>query len=899
MNYYLLNAPPLSASARHSLDSEVSDDRSLTLGEAISRVAKAFPDQPAIISTTSAPLTYAELQHQIEETSRRLRAAGLGSKARIGIVVPEAAQAALAIVAVACCAVAVPIDPRLTRSEFGQFLDALQLDALLIVRDGPAASYRAAEQHGIVLIEAVPKPGKLGLELRTPHADGPTPPEEADPDAPAFILRSSGTTARPKLIPFSHRNMLAAAAKWRSWFRLTPEDRCLCVSAPYYSHGLKVTIFTPLLTGGSIAFPLSPATVDLHEWFEALRPTWYSAGPAIHRAILDAARTRPHTVVNRALRFASSGGAPLQAEVQTNLGDLLGIPVLEHYGSSEAAQIAVNAPFPGEFKMGTVGRPWPGTLAIVGDDTLPLAAGERGEILVRGATVIQGYLGDPALNEAAFVDGWLRTGDLGSLDEDGFLTLHGRLRELINRGGEKVSPQEVDDALTRYPGIAEAATFPVPHPRLGEDVAAAVVPRPGVTVDTAALRDFLRSELAYFKIPRRIVVMDQLPKGMTGKVQRQRLSERFAWTGADEAAASNSAINSTTPPTLESKILEIWRRLLKTDTLTIDDDFFGKGGDSLLATEMLIEIEKLLGRYIPESILAEADTIRELVPKLVEASSHGSPVIDFHPNGAHRPLFWFHGDFLQGGYYIRRFAKLLGEQQPVTSIAPHGMNDEPIPASIEQMALDRLPLILERQSKGPYRIGGYCNGALVAFEAARLLVKAGNEVEVVAMVDPPTTNASLCWRMVLRLMGYALSEHHLARAYWLISKIDETSNWSLARRVNSVLVKLYQSEPVRFCREWRDRNGSLSEGSGAEISPVSQRYLNYSLVMARYLPARLAVPIVFFSADCNGRAWRRFGLTFKRIEVPGGHSRCIKDHTASITAHLRALLENTHPSGRS
>nr|WP_244309107.1 AMP-binding protein [Pseudomonas duriflava] len=859
----------------------------LTLGQSLARIAMAFPEREAFVSTRFAPFTYGELQRQIERTRIQLREAGLGSQARIGIIVPETAQAALAIIAVACSAIAVPLDPRLTATEFDQLLGMLGLDALLLMQDEAGSSYPPAEHCGVALIKAVAEEeGMLGFNLAASQVSAASLDEEPEPEAPAFILRSSGTTALPKLIPFSHQNLLAAAERWKAWFQLAPDNRCLCVSAPYYSHGLKVTILAPLLAGGSVAFPLSAATVDVQEWFEDLQPTWYSAGPAIHQAIVDIARSRSGTFRHQ-LCFASSGGAPLSAEVKQDLQDVLGIPILEHYGSSEAAQIAANTPFPGESKAGTVGRPWPGSVLIVDESGAPLASGQRGEILISGPTLMSGYLGDTSLNEAAFTNGWFRSGDIGSLDEEGFLTLHGRLREVINRGGEKVSLQEVDEALMRHPAVLEAAAFSMPHPRLGQDVAAAVVVRPEATVNAAALREFLRNELVYFKIPRRILIVDQLPRGLTGKIQRQRLTEALIATKeqeADACAGEDAPLSS-----LESSVLAIWQRLLKTQAVTVEDNFFDKGGDSLLATEMLVEIEQLLGRVVPEAILAETDTLKELVVRLENLATHFDPVIEFNSAPDRTPLFWFHGDFAQGGYYIRRMAKLLGPQQPITAIAPHGLGNEPIPDSVENMARERLPYILERQATGPYRLGGYCNGALVAFEAARLLIEAGHSVEIVTLIDPPTANVRPWSRLILKTLGYILPDRQLAQVYVGLSRFGETSKWPYPKRIGHVLAKLYENGMERLAQV----RGGQSTKTSEKDWEIHQRFLQYSNVMARYLPTRLAAPVVYFSADYTSRAWRQMGVSFESFDVQGGHHRCIKDYTASITTPLSALLERT------
>ena len=495
------------------------------IGPAILRHAESRPDSTAVVATGFAPLSYRGLRDYLARCATRLREFGLDRDARVAVALPSGADGALAIVATACAAVAVPIDTQLTAPEIDGRLESLRPLAVIVPANGPSPAREVAMGRGVAVIEAVREDrGKLGLDLSAPKIRAAAA-EEPSNAATAFILQTSGTTAGPKLIPFSHRNMLAAAARVQSWFGLTPSDRCLSVSPICYSHGLKVTVFTPLITGGSAAFPLSPSSLDVDEWLGVLKPTWYSAGPTLHRFMFDKTKALPNVRSIHNLRFVVSGGAPLTREVRDGLSAALGVPVLEHYGSSEAAQISANLPPPGPFKPGTCGIPPTDTVKIVAESGREVSAGEHGEILLGGPTVTSGYLEAPDLNRDSFVDGWFRTGDIGSLDAEGFLTIHGRKTEMINRGGEKISPAEIDDGLQRHPAVAEAAAFAVPHPRLGEDVAAAVVLKEGATVTPLELREFLLPTLAQFKIPRRIVFVDRLPKGATGKVQRQRLVE--------------------------------------------------------------------------------------------------------------------------------------------------------------------------------------------------------------------------------------------------------------------------------------------------------------------------------------------------------------------------------------
>jgi oxalate---CoA ligase len=261
------------------------------------------------------------------------------------------------------------------------------------------------------------------------------------------------------------------------------------------------------------------------------------------------------------------------------------VPVIEAYGMTEAShQMASNPLPPARQKPGSVGLAAGPEVSILGEDGRLLDAGRKGEIVIRGRTVTRGYESNAESNQAAFRDGWFRTGDLGYMDAEGYLFLVGRIKEIINRGGEKVSPREVDEALLEHPGVLQAVAFGMPHPTLGEEVAAAVVPRSGQILEEAALQEFARGRLAEFKVPKRILIVAEIPKGPTGKVQRtvvfQRLRESLAGSGArprDE---------------LEERIAAIWRRVLKREEIGIHENFFSAGGDSLQALRVIAEAER-------------------------------------------------------------------------------------------------------------------------------------------------------------------------------------------------------------------------------------------------------------------------------------------------------------------
>ena len=870
------------------------DDTNLvqsTIGAEIRRRAELQPDHPALVASGFAPLSYRDLQRLVDEVRVALRQAGFGRGARIAISVRNGPQAALAIVAIACSAVSIPLNPRQTLAEIETSLAALQPDAVLVTKGADSAARRVAEREGITIIEATQtKDNDVVLGISASATSVAEPRDEfsdPQPSEPAFILQTSGTSSEPKLIPTSHCNMIAAAARVQAWFDLTPEDRCLCVSPVFYAHGLHVTVFAALLSGGTIAFPKDAAKFDYSEWFEALRPTWYSAGPTLHRLVLDHIKSRADAKIHHSLRFVLSGGAPLPRVVLEGLEQTLGVPVVEHYGSSEGMQICSNLLPPRPSKRGTVGVPWPDTIRIVGDDGRQLPAGEWGEILVGGPTVVSRYLDAPELSRISFVDGWFKTGDIGSIDEDGFLALHGRKDDMINRGGEKISPVEIDNALMRHAAVAEAASFPVPHPRLGEDLAAAVVLRPGISATPVELRSYLQGQLAPFKIPRRIVIYDQLPKGQTGKVLRRRLAESVKEIAAVETpiAALRSGEDAPADRKPASWLIEIWERLLKTAPVSADDDFFESGGDSLIAMEMLAELERFTGRTISNSILLEAPTICQLAQRLSEPD-HQRPtsLALLNSGGREPPLFYFHSDFNGYGYSAIQLARLLGPDQPVWVVHPHGIGNDTIPSTIEAMAADRLPLILRAEAEGPFRLCGGCVAGIVAFEVARLLVAAGKKVELVVMLDPPTINARRPVQLLFSTMR---------RARPLFGPVvDLAMTWTWFR-----CMELQKFCNVSWARRWsamvKRVPNLVRSGTGQEDTSGVDWPSGYAVALSNYSPTHLAVRVIFFSIDYGGGAWRRICSGLEEINSGGNH---FHPDFANVAKRLTAFLQSSAPA---
>jgi oxalate---CoA ligase len=482
------------------------------------------PDEPApaLVSVDGESIDHATLWATVERLGHELRQAGLKPGDRIAIVLPNGpaiAQVLLAAMAVGCAA---PLNPKYREEEFRFYLEDLRAAAL--ITDGQAPAALAAMPAQTTPIEV--RGEGLSIELAVPEAtaDGSVTARPTADDE-ALVLHTSGTTSRPKIVPLRQRNLARSARNIAASLQLTATDRSLTVMPLFHIHGIMSGLLAPLSAGGSVVCTPGFDAFAFHRWLDELRPTYYSAVPTMHQMVLARSPdSRPAS-----LRFVRSSSASLARPVLEGLADRFGVPVIEAYGMTEAShQMTCNPLPPGTVKPGSVGIPTGIEVAILDAANNVLPPGERGEVAIRGATVVDGYENNPAANEAAFTAGWFRTGDEGMLDEDGYLFLTGRLKEQINRGGEKISPLEIDEVLLRHPAIAEAVTFAIPHDKLGEEVGAAVVLVDGEQATEQELRTYLRGQLAAFKVPKQIVFVTEIPKGATGKLQRIGLAERLA-----------------------------------------------------------------------------------------------------------------------------------------------------------------------------------------------------------------------------------------------------------------------------------------------------------------------------------------------------------------------------------
>ena len=493
-------------------------------------VARGDGGAPAIRTPGRDALTYDALRALSQTTLGVLNAAGIGRNDRIAIVLPNGPEMATAFVSLAACATAAPLNPAYKTDEFEFYLSDLGTKAAIVLDGDESPVIEAAAKLNVPLIPlTADTDGPAGAFSLLPGGGAPAAAGgPAGPDDTALILHTSGTTSRPKIVPLSHRNVSASARNISNWLELDAAECCLNVMPLFHIHGLIAAVLSSLYAGASVACTPGFNALQFFSWVDEIKPSWYTAVPTMHQAILARAARNREILARNPLRLIRSSSSSLPGPVMTELEEVFGAPVIESYGMTEAAhQMASNPLPPRQRRPGCVGIAAGPEVAIMAPDGAVLAPGEIGEIVIRGDNVTSGYENNDKANAEAFTDGWFRTGDQGRLDAGGYLTLTGRLKEIINRGGEKISPREVDDVLMTHPAVSQAVVFAVPHAKLGEDVAAAIVLREGEAASERDIRDFAAERLAAFKVPRKIILTDEIPKGATGKLQRIGLAEKL------------------------------------------------------------------------------------------------------------------------------------------------------------------------------------------------------------------------------------------------------------------------------------------------------------------------------------------------------------------------------------
>ena len=580
--------------------------------ERLETLALAAPEKPALLAPGQAALSRRGLADACASFAAVLEEAGIGPQSRVAIVLPGGAVMALASLAVMTTAAAMPCNPEATPQELAAFLDQVRPDLLVTSRRHQGLAWQAGQAAGVPAIDLTWTGEDAAGVFACANAVTARPRAAADAgeadDLPALIIATSGTSARPKMVPLSRRNLLAAIDGLIASLALGPDDLCLNMMPQFHIGGMWDTVAGSLFSGGAVACIGVFSATAFQRGIAEFAPTWTQAVPAMTAEIL---RADDGTALS-CLRLLRSVSAPLPPALREDFEARFGVPIIEIYGMSETAGTITSNPLPpAERPVGSVGLPVHLSVRIVGEDGAELPAGATGEVEVAGASVITGYLEAPEANRESFRDGHLRTGDLGRFGADGHLYLTGRSKDQINRGGEKIAPTEIDNALIAHPFVADAACFAVPDASLGEDIAAAVILEPGAPQGVEAdILAALRTRLSYFKIPRRLLVVETLPRTRGGKLQRRLLPQMLAQPLAEEPEARPQAPFEAPQTPLAQLIARLWQEILECGPVGLGDNFFDLGGTSLKAAFFISRMEQHFdGQIVYVSSLYEAPEV--------------------------------------------------------------------------------------------------------------------------------------------------------------------------------------------------------------------------------------------------------------------------------------------------
>jgi oxalate---CoA ligase len=820
--------------------------------------AEQHPAGIALLGLGGPPLTYHRLLTRIKTIGATLNAIGIRRNDRVAVVLPAGSEVAVAILAVTCCATCAPLNPAYSSDEFESYFADLDVKALIVQGSSESPARAIAQKLGVSILEIEPlrgpADGVLGITANESVAVQDTC---ARPEDVALVLHTSGTTSRPKIVPLTQANLSTSASNIGLALGLTMRDRCLNMMPLFHIHGLMVTLAS--LWAGASVCPVRFEPRSIFTCIDTVAPTWYTAVPTMHQAILRMSEANQDIIKRSGLRFIRSSSAPLPPRVMVELEEVFRVPVIESYGMTEAShQIASNPLPPGVRKTGSVGVPVGVKVAIMDDAGTLRSSGETGEIVLRGDNILAGYEKNPEANANAFSNGWFRTGDQGFLDSEGYLFITGRLKDVINRGGEKVSPAEVDRILVSHPAVEQAVTFPVPHPTLGEDVATAVVLQKNASTAPQDIRKFVSERLVDFKVPSRILIVAEIPKGSTGKLQRGRMAAEL---GVGPASSVEGALANAPRDLFELTLTNLWEKVLGVHPIGVRNNFFELGGDSLLATELLVHIENAWGTELPLRTVYTAPTIEQLAVVLREREGAATQehLIPLKPGGCKPPFFCVYG--------AHHIASHMDAERPFYALEPPGHDGRRAPTNVEDMADGYIKEIQVFRPEGPYLLGGYSLGAVIAFEMAQQLRKQGHEVALLVLLEPaiPKMGTVASWGRAEMCRGRG------GRYTRILTQL----------RMKKTLRHVVMDVRAKFADVRKEIGCQIYLSMGRRI-PFHLRMSYYSTVsrqaLRRYVAqeyaGRVALLLAEESADIRARelVWTKLAsaeLTVHRL--PGGH----------------------------
>lgn len=839
-----------------------------TFDRVLGHWATQSPDAPALAAPRQRDLSYRELYDIVSESRGFLARNGLGRNDRIALVHSGGAEMAAAALSIGSSATIVPFNPAMSAGEFYLHFYDKKISAVALERDLETSATEAAERLNLPILDILTddplSAGRIRLAGETGRA--PVPPEPPDGEDQFVVFMTSGTTSYGKTVPLSHRSMLPRIRNMARMMGLRASDRVLNIMPLFHTGGFSAGMVTTLYSGGVFSAVKDNDVDALFRSLAAFQPTVIAGGYTVFHSIERKASAYPHEInaAKGRLRMLRTGTGHLDQKIARRLERIFETPVLEAYGSAETSFMACTGLPPEPRKEGSVGRPDRERVFIIDKNGDPLPPFDKGEIAVTKETAFDGYENNPDANRAAFSDKWYHTGDEGYFDEEGFLFITGRIKEMINRGGIKIIPTEVDQAMLRHVAVREAVAFPMPHPTLGEDLALAVVPEDQQTITEQALKTYLKAHLTPNKIPSRILIVQRIPKSATGKAQRRKLAESFNLL----APAGDTREGPATPAALPGNtalIRRIWQQTLGLNEIGLDDNFFALGGDSLQAVDLFMRLEKELGCRLPRDVLFQAGSVREMA-ELIGAGGRASCVVPIQPKGSRPPLFFVHpigGEVL--GY--RKLARYLHPDQPFYGIQQYRQEDGKSRfSSLEEMAEYYLQEIQRTQPEGPYYLGGHSFGGLVAYRIACKLASQGEQTAFLALLDtylptPPRYVSPARW----------LAGHY---EKWKALPKAEKRDYLLARGRNIARGGLRKLRLKLLSRRGGEARGPREDAKAPlrnqDINALNVGGFRAETYQGDAVLFRTELPVSFNPAVHDG--WRDLICgKFEICDLPGGH----------------------------
>ena len=862
--------------------------------------ADETPGARTLLSPNRAPLTYAGLRDLLQSFRARLLQAGLIPGQSIALVLPNGPDFVTTVLASSGLGPCAPLDPSLTRDEFEFFFARLRAPVLLTLQGFETAAIAAARNTGMRVLHLKFGPDYL---LDSLISEGSPALHDVRVADASLLLFTSATTGRSKLVPLTAANLGGQWACNKRAMELTERDVFLNLVPMFNLFGIGA-VLTQMYSGGAAICVPEFDPVRLTGWVDQFRPTWLSLNSVWHHALAQLVRQSPEVWRGSGLRFIRSGGVVPDVQLFGDLQRALGVPVLETYGMTEAGGIAHTTLR--QQKPHSFGPSSGSEIAIFDPEQNALSPGGEGEVVIRGPNITAGYLDDEEANQDAFTkDGWFRTGDLGKFDSEGFLYLTGRIKEIINRGGNKIIPQEMDRILLEHPEVSDAAVFAVPHRTLGEEIAAAVVPRSQEQpVSERILRNFVSQHAAAYKVPRHILFVKELPRGVTGKVQRKKLSEQFHDLAFHPSAAPLPAPDQQTT----ARLIEVWKRILKVDHVGLSDSFYDLGGDSLSAALMIAEVQRefdigpeLLDRIEffdkpTAATLAHIVVDTKITYPASRADAAGSSpegecrVVALTPTGSLPPVFCFPASDADP-YYFRHLAKELGQDQPSYVVCPPRPVEGRRLLTVGEMAARAVRAIRTRQPQGPYLLIGHCFGGVVAVETARQLRAQDAEVPRLILLDSVTPGYPKILASGSRYLEQGLEAGRAAlRGRVLFSMKDIAAH---LRRLTFLAKRRSTS---------RRHQSKIARGETPVIDGGSTQFILNRDALNGYSVPEIGIPVVhFLAADQRVDSlvlsdprfgWRDFARAgLQERWVPGDHNSLLMNENArGLAEEIRGVL---------